>query len=200
MKTSLALISALQTGALAWIEQREPPSVEALDLPVNAMGDMIRQAYCEQSSLGWNVLFRGFWSNSWRLAQEEQFRMNFSCEAQDTGERWAARAQSWFFDTFLILWKMRNEDEHGADSESQREGRLSKCARSIHRLYDAGKHLSYADRHPFRDSIEDVLQQPVQLQDLWILQTEAYLRKVHQRQRDRSGQPAITNFFARLHG
>ena len=201
MKTSTCIISAMQIGALAWIEQRDPPLASELDLPDNAVGDITRRAYTEQSSLGWNVLFRGFWTNSWRLAQEEQFRLNRSRDSQDTGEQWSARAQTWFFDTFRLIWKARNNDEHGADLATQRAVRLIKCGRQIHRLYDAGKDLPYAERHPFRDSIEDLTQQPVQMQELWVHQTTAYLRTANQRQRDRSrDQPAITNFFARLHG
>ena len=186
---------------MAWIEQRDPPAVESLDLPVNRMGKLIRQAYMEQTSLGWNVLFRGFWSTSWRLAQEEQFRMQRSRERQDIGELWAASAQVWFFDTFELLWKLRNDAEHGHDSESQRLVRLEKCKRAIQRLYKAGAELTYAERHPFRDEMDDLLHQPIPMQELWITKTIDYLSTAFQRQRDRTKvQPAITNFFARLHG
>ena len=201
MKTSQLILSALQMGALAWIEQRDPPTVEILRLPNNALGKLIRQAYNEQSALGWNVLFRGFWSKSWRQAQEQHFRSFQIRESQDNGEQWAARAQLWFYNTFFHLWKLRNNDEHGANPATQRAARMSKCARSILRLYNAGNDLPYAERHPFRDSMDDLLQQPVQMQELWITKTETYLRGAHHRQRDRTQcQPAITNFFTRLHG
>lgn len=73
-KTSSLIIGALKTGATAWIEGTLPPDVESLNLPDNAIGRLTARAYEEQTNLGWNVLFRGFWSHSWRLAQEEQFR------------------------------------------------------------------------------------------------------------------------------
>jgi hypothetical protein len=38
MKTSRSLIAALQSGAMAWIEQREPPAAESLVLPEPARG------------------------------------------------------------------------------------------------------------------------------------------------------------------
>ena len=171
---------------MAWAEQCDPPPVESLNLPTNKLGDLIRLAYAEQTALGWNVLFRGFWVTSWRLAQEEQFRMYRSREVKDTGEIWAARAQLWFFDTFEALWASRNEEEHGNDQDMERLIRLTRCD---------------TERHPFRDPMEDLLQQPVQMQELWIDKTTAFLRKAFQRQRARPrGQPAITNFFARLHG
>ena len=92
----------------------------------------------------------------------------------DTGERWAAMAQMWFFDTFELIWHQRNEDEHGFDRDNQRRIRLTKCERAVRRLYTTGKDLSYAERHPFRDPIEDLLLQMVQIQELWIDKTTAY--------------------------
>jgi hypothetical protein len=103
-KTSKSLIAALQAGAMAWAEQREPPTMEGLNLLENRLGDLIWLAYTEQTSLGWNVLFLGFWVTFGQLAQEEQFCMYPSREVQDTGEIWAAYYQLWFYDTFEALW------------------------------------------------------------------------------------------------
>jgi hypothetical protein len=186
---------------LAWAKQREPPPADSLDLPDNRLGQLILQAYAEQTSLGWNVLFRGFRATSWRLAQEEQFRMYRSRDVQDTGTIWAAKAHMWFYDTFEALWLSRNEAEHGNDRDTEQVIRLTKCDRAARRLYAKGEELPYAEQHPFRDPIEDLLQQPVQMQEIWIDKTTAFLRKAFQRQRARPrDQPAITNFFARLHG
>jgi hypothetical protein len=179
-KTSKSLITALYPGAIAWAEHRKPPNVESLNLPANRLGELIRQAYIEQTSLGWNVLFRGFWVTSWRLAQDEQFSMYRSREVHDTGEIWVAHAQLWFFDTFEALWASRNETEHGNDREIERLIRLTKCDRAVRRLYDKGADLPYAERHPFRNPIDDLLQQPVQMQELWIDKTTAFLRKAFQ--------------------
>ena len=52
MKTANHLISALQTGALAWVEGNDPHSVHSLCLPENLLGRLITKAYLERSSLG----------------------------------------------------------------------------------------------------------------------------------------------------
>jgi ribonuclease HI len=198
-KTSKIIITALMTGSLAWIERRPIPSVESLLLPDNTIGRLVEKAYLEQEQLGWNVLFRGFWTTSWRLAQEEEFRNMRSRELQDTGDQWAAKAQLWYYHLFEFIWGLRNADEHGADIDTQRLIRLSKCERAIRRLYDKGENLPYAERHPFREPIESLLQQPVQNQELWISKTGGYLVKASKRARARpSGQPAITTYFTRL--
>jgi hypothetical protein len=120
-KTSKPLIHALYSGAVAWIQQRDPPSVVSLDLPATPLGDLISRAYIEQTTLGWNVLFRGFWSISWRRAQEYEFAANpVKRGFKDNGEAWASRAQLWMFDLFDLVWGLRNADEHGVDPETQR--------------------------------------------------------------------------------
>jgi hypothetical protein len=201
-KTSEHLCRALHAGAVAWVKGNNLPSVESLDLPDSPVGRLVAQAYSDQCSLGWNVLFRGFWARSWRLAQEAQFSSNRSRDRQDTGERWAAKVQNWGFDLFEVLWGLRNEHEHGADPETQKLIRLSKCERAIRRLYNQGLLLSIGERHPFRTDIDVLLAQSVRNQELWISKTEEYLPKAFKRMRNlaRIRQPSITDFFTRLHG
>jgi ribonuclease HI len=64
IKTASAIIRAVMTGSIAWIEGKPTPHVDTLLLPDNTMGQLIHKAYCEQEGLGWNVLFRGFWTTS----------------------------------------------------------------------------------------------------------------------------------------
>ena len=125
-KTADCIIAAIKTGALAWIEEKEIPTVESLNLPDTEVGRLTKRAYTEQSALGWNVLFRGFWATSWRLAQEEQYRSKQCHEKQDTGEQWSARVQMWFIELFESLWGLRNEDQHGCDVDTERLIRVSK--------------------------------------------------------------------------
>jgi hypothetical protein len=188
------------TGSLAWIEGRPTPHVDTLLLPDTTMGRLVEKAYRQQEDLGWNVLFRGFWTTAWRQAQDEAFLTMRGRERHDTGEQWAAKVQIWYYDLFDHIWGLRNADEHGADVDTQRLIRISKCERAIRRLYDKGEDLPYAERHPFRDPIEDLLQQPVLNQELWISKTGDFLVKASKRARARPpGQPAITTYFTRLH-
>ena len=196
-KTSELLIQALTLGATAWAEGNEIPSVLSLHLPDTVLGRLIARAYVDQTSLGWHVLFRGFWANSWRHAQEHQFSISRGRERQDTGDRWARQVQSWFIKLFELLWGLRNEHEHGAEPETQRLIRLAKCERAIRRLYHKGEELPYCERTPFRDPIEVLLQCSVPDQELWISKTEGYLPRALKRvrRRARDNQRAITAYF-----
>ncbi len=120
-------------------------------------------------------------------------------ERHDNGERWAGRAQLWFFDLFEFIWGLRNADEHGTDAEAQRLIRRTKCERTIRRLYASGAQLPLDEQHPFRETVEDLLFKPLSDQELWITKTEAYLPKAYKQARERPlGQPSIKQFFARL--
>ena len=79
----------LTNCATAWVGGTEIPDVESLDLPDTVLGQLIAAAYKDQTLLGWNMLFWGFWAKNWRIAQEEQFRLYRSREHQDTSDRWS---------------------------------------------------------------------------------------------------------------
>jgi hypothetical protein len=49
VESSTALINALHSGALAWIEGREIPDVAELALPSTTMGQLVCKAYVEQT-------------------------------------------------------------------------------------------------------------------------------------------------------
>ena len=201
-KTSHHIISALHTGTLAWIEDREIPSVESLGLPDDEIGRLTRQAYLEQTDLGWNVLFRGFWTKSWRHAQEAQFQKYRSRERQDSGDQWAGKAQLWIFSIFELIWGIRNATEHGAEPETQRLIRLAKCERSIRRLYLQGEALPHHERHCFRDEMEVLLARPVSEQELWISTTIGFLYRALRRVKSKkvTNQPTITEYYDLIQG
>jgi hypothetical protein len=181
-KTSHLIIDALRAGALVWIDGNPAPAAGTLHLPKTPSGQLVHQAYAEQTSLGWNLLFRGFWTFSWRTAQEyELSHCPFTPEFQDNGARWAGRAQIWMFDLFEVAWGLRNATEHGAGPDTQRMIRLAKAERAIRRLYRAIDKLPPHERFPFSDPTEDLLATSVSTQERWVSLTEAYLPKAFKR-------------------
>jgi hypothetical protein len=181
-KTSHLIIDALRAGALAWIDGNPAPAVGTLHLPDSPLGHLVHKAYVEQTSLGWNLLFRGFWTISWRTAQEYEFsNCPFELGFQYNGASWAGRAQMWMFDLFEVAWGLRNAPENGADPETQRMIRLAKAERAIRRLYRAIDELPPHERFPFSDPMEDLLATTASTQERWVSLTEAYPPKVFKR-------------------
>jgi hypothetical protein len=190
-------MSALHAGILSWLDGSAQPSLESLNLPDTEAGRWTARAYSEQSALGWNVFFRGFWSTSWRFAQDAYFHTVPIRSKVDNAEVWTGRALAWFFALFDAIWRVRCDDVHGAGPAQQRAIRLAKCERAIHRLYQSAEDLPHSERHPFRAPMETVIQCTASEQELWITQTEKYLRGAFRRVKIRAAtnQSAITDFF-----
>jgi hypothetical protein len=199
MRTAECIASAILTGARAWADGIETPPVESLDLPNTLTGRLTAQAYDEQSSLGWNTFFRGFWTESWRLAQEAHLTADPGRIPNDTSARWSGKAQLWFITLFETVWGLRCADEHGADPETELLIRSSKCEAAIRRLYEKGSELPHHESHPFQTDMADLLSASVIDQELWITQTEAFLVNAFRliRKLSVTRQPVITDFFLR---
>jgi hypothetical protein len=85
-RTSHLIIDALRASALAWIDGNPARAVGTLHLPDTPLGRFALRAYVEQTSMGWNLLFRGFGTVSWRTAQEYEFSHSpFQLKFQDNG-------------------------------------------------------------------------------------------------------------------
>ena len=95
--TSAQLAEAMYVGAWAWIRGEQTPSPETLAMQDDAVGSLILQAFEEQSALGWNAFYRGFWTSTWQLAQEAHWAKCGKTSGFDTGESWSGKAQNWFF-------------------------------------------------------------------------------------------------------
>jgi hypothetical protein len=200
--TAPQLRDAILAGISAWIVGDDIPDLESLKVSDDAVGDHIREAYSEQISLGWNVFIRGFWTKSWRLAQEEYWARTGKPDPFATGESWSGKVQGWFFDFVSYVWDLRNAAEHGEDVHAQRQIRLNQCERTIRRLYARSLDLPDGETYPFREPIQTLLDRPVNDQELWIQKTVPFLRLAFRRakKRNKTKQRAITEFFNTVRG
>ena len=55
---------------VAWLQGRVPQELSEFQLPDSHLGRLVARAYQEQTDIGWNFVFRGFLSQSWKDAQE----------------------------------------------------------------------------------------------------------------------------------
>lgn len=131
-------ITAISVGAQAWAEGRNIPPVNTLNLPDTAAGRLSTLAYDKQSTLSWNIFFKGFWSASWHLAQEAHLRADPGQKITDTSARWSGKTQLWCISLFVSVWGLRCADEHGANPKTELLICSSRCERAIRCLYNKG--------------------------------------------------------------
>lgn len=199
-KTAPLISKAIIAGMEAWLDNKQAPTSDSLLFPDNTMGNMVKFAIAAQTDLGWNVLFRGFFPEDWRKAQEHYRQSLQSKDGSVTSERWIGNILDWIFDLFDLVWGLRNADEHGAEPETQRLIQHAKNERAIRRLYDKSLALPYCERHPFRQPMATLLASSVCDQELWITQTEWFLPRALKRAKKRveSNQRALTEFIPRV--
>jgi hypothetical protein len=116
---------------------------------------LVLSAIKAQAEIGWGLMFRGFLSSDWRRIQDAFFAQRTGISGKlDTGQYWARRLVSWYFETFRIAWFQRNLDEHGSDEFGQRVILKARLACTIRRLYAIGESFPDHERHPIcKDSI-----------------------------------------------
>ena len=204
LHTSKYIRRLLNIGMMAWVQGKGTPALSEFHLPDSTLGRLVACAYQEQSEIGWNLAFRGFFSHSWRAAQEiylahESSRGEEPCRYARDGTMWMASLVSWIFDTFTEVWTMRNLIEFGADPEEQRRKRLALCERAIRRLYSVGSSLPVNEGYPFKLDIPSLLSKRLDVQEQWITNTERFLPGALKRVAERklNGQQTLTAFFSR---
>ena len=196
---------AIIEGATHWLRGETVPAVGDLHLPDCEVGTTVKRAYLEQTCLGWQTFFRGFWSVTWGKAHDAHIRAQDLTEQREhhksrrlTGDIWAAKAQHWIFSYFETIWKIRNRQEHGDDDETQRRISLDKCNRRIRAMYAQNAALPDGEQHSFKHDIETLLQKTLADQELWIAITTPILLKALRRVATLPpGQKLMTNYFVR---
>ena len=198
--TDEAIVHAMYTGARAWIEGHAIPTAEELELPNSEIGRLTAVAYDDQTTIGWHTFFRGFWASSWRLAQEEAYRVApWRKDQYDTGQSWSSRTIRWFLDLFETVWHCRCKTQHGGTKEEQLLARSETADRSIRRLYDDGKNLSHIEQALFCDEMDALLAKPLADKEHWVQQVNRQLPKALRRDEKllSKRQHAITKYLVR---
>ena len=199
-KTDASVSAAVLTGVKAWLSQVSIPSVQSLDLPDTQVGKFVEKAYHEQGLIGWNLLFRGFWSKSWRLAQETALIEVPNRSFTDNGESWARLVQKWFFDLFEEVWSLRNVVQHGRDITAQEEIRHKQLSITVRRLYRQGSKLPFTERLPFQEDLESLLSRPARDLEHWVNLTTSFLPNAYRRVSNSiSNQTSLDVFFKSSH-
>jgi hypothetical protein len=107
----------------------------------DAVGQSICRAYSEWTGLRWNVFIHGFWTKSWREAQDAYWTSSGRPDVFSTGKSWSGKAQGWFFEFASFVWDLRNATEHGDDIHAQRQIWLAHCECTIRHLYARSSEL-----------------------------------------------------------
>ena len=151
--TSPGISSALPQGLLSWYNS-EPP-----DLPID-LAPSAREAFLDQSAIGWQCLLEGCPSKKWAESQEQYFTSHGSTR---TGRSWIRVVLRHLIEFSFSLWEHRNEAAHAKETsivDRELNQRIrEEFALGFHGMRDRGFH---------RNSLRNLLQASVGIRKAWL--------------------------------
>jgi hypothetical protein len=105
------------------------------------------------------------------------------------------------WDYFLALWKVRNDDRHGRDTESKERLERERLDLKIRALYTQQHNITEsAARGIFTEPIETLLARPLRSLRNWLVRAEPYITQELKSSRNRKTLRTmdIRTFFAQI--
>jgi hypothetical protein len=157
------LMDILQDGLTRFHNQLPAP------VPIHQYPERYRNLILSQSQIGWDQVYRGRWSTEW-AAMHTAYAQRDSNQPKISGQHWVRSIGRCLIDRWLTLWKLRNEQRHGADEDNQRRIRKRTITTELQELYTYRDKVCPIDRSIFHVSVEDHLEQHQSMDTLesWI--------------------------------
>ncbi len=88
----------------------------------------------QQQAIGWHQLLQGRFTEAWRL----HYHQYLGSKATNTknGHTWVTSVITTIFTQWLDLWKLRNQDRHGKDSQAQDDVARRQAVTELQTLYN----------------------------------------------------------------
>ena len=136
LKTKPELRHLLYDALSEWVHHDIPTQVFRVD-PTSYPSELHR-LIAQQNAIGWDHLFHGRFSAEWSRLQDEYYArlVNTDNEKRRTGHRWQTAIIGKIWDQWFLLWAMRNEDKHGADTTARARADRLEVERGLRELYE----------------------------------------------------------------
>jgi hypothetical protein len=153
-----------------------------------------------QRDIGWTQLFYGRLTQQWGIAYESTC-FQPSGKPPIPPDEWIAKVIQLLWDYFLALWKVRNDDRHGRDTESKERLERERLDLKIRALYTQQHNITEsAARGIFTEPIEILLARPLRSLQNWLVRAEPYITQELKSSRNRKTLRTmdIRTFFAQI--
>ena len=71
----------------------------------------------QQNAIGWGQLYRGRWTQTWTTLQNQYHRNHWNSTSSNCPRHWLLGLGRLLLDQWLKIWKIRNEQRHGQETE-----------------------------------------------------------------------------------
>ena len=117
--------------------------------PISVSGPFER-ALRSQERIGWRAMLHGHWSVEWQTAYNQAYQVPPDETPKDKSKRkismalWQKRVIVLTWQQMIQLWKLRNDERHGIDTETRESARREVLTNELKVLY------TNKDRYPTR--------------------------------------------------
>ena len=129
---------ALQTLLLTTVEAWMLSDDAAIQVNPYDHDDSIRQVVIQQNRIGWRQLFNGRFGKAWSKHQDQYYDSRRKPGAKpniSTGKKWQISVILFVWDKWFTLWKQRNLEAHGHDSQTKALAMQSDLRRRLSIIY-----------------------------------------------------------------
>jgi hypothetical protein len=135
-----------------------------------------------QSKIGWQQVFLGRIAKTITERSGEHLDHVARFEANKRGKKWKQKLIRKIWDTYLKLWKQRNEIIHGAQERDKSEIQRQRLAARLERCYQYQSQLRAQDRNKiFYKTIDEIKQEDPRLIQSWLKLCERLIR-IHKKE------------------
>ena len=136
------LLDILRDGLIRYHRHLDP-------IPSTSYPQRYSILIAHQTALGWDQVYKGRWSTEWHRLQNI-YESKTTTHASD----WIVGLGRFLIDQWVEVWKMRNEQRHGKDMESQSQLRLSILRSELEELYQYKSQVCPAEIPLFYESVD----------------------------------------------
>ena len=168
----LELRELLLEGLRSVMDDRDPSTIN--------YSPAVAHVYESQTAIGWEELFRGRLSTSWRNYQSEF--LGDKADKKINGQTWSAGVAKLLLQQWLKLWLDRNGDRHGRDYQSQKEAERRQAIREVEQLYEYRGTVREIHNWILATPLEQHTQKKTYVLRAWISSFGPILKKSHEYQ------------------
>jgi hypothetical protein len=135
-----------QTKATKTSDQLNDVLVDVVDQTMAgrpiSVGGKFEAALRSQERIGWRAMLHGYWSKEWQIAYQDTYQPPPTETVKDRKKRiiamalWQKRLLQTVFQRMICLWRLRNNERHGRDSETRESARREVLNNKIQVIYE----------------------------------------------------------------
>lgn len=113
----------------------------------------------QQNAIGWGQLYRGRWTQTWTTLQNQYHRNHWNSTSSNCPRHWLLGLGRLLLDQWLKIWKIRNEQRHGQETEHHSRIRQQVLHSELTELYALRTKVCPTDRAIFYSNVQHHLSQ-----------------------------------------